>query len=436
MIGGGKNMEWIIIGLLVIAIILLVVLIITNRNQKVDINPLLNSNSKLDESFERKLTNLRLEINNMMTNLQASLSGILNNQISEAAKKEMEKLDLLIKTLTENLHNVKMSVDNNTTLTETKLENIRLSVERSIKSLEMENSKKLDEMRITVDDKLQKTLDEKLTRSFQMVTESLKQVYEGLGEMQNLAAGVGDLKKVLSNVKTRGILGETQLGSILEQILAKEQYEENIITKKGSKDPVEFAIKMPGDDSGFVYMPIDAKFPLDSYTALLDAYDSGNVDEIKTAKANLVAKIKKFGKDIAEKYIDVPNTTEFGIMFLPVEGLYAEVVQTGVTEDLQRDYKINVAGPTTMAALLNSLQMGFKTLAIQKRSSEVWKVLGAVKTEFSNFQSALEATQTKINQASNELEKLVGVRTRQIQRKLKDVTTLPESESQKLLDTE
>lgn len=429
-------MEWIIIGLLVIAIILLVVLIITNRNQKVDINPLLNSNSKLDESFERKLTNLRLEINNMMTNLQASLSGILNNQISEAAKKEMEKLDLLIKTLTENLHNVKMSVDNNTTLTETKLENIRLSVERSIKSLEMENSKKLDEMRITVDDKLQKTLDEKLTRSFQMVTESLKQVYEGLGEMQNLAAGVGDLKKVLSNVKTRGILGETQLGSILEQILAKEQYEENIITKKGSKDPVEFAIKMPGDDSGFVYMPIDAKFPLDSYTALLDAYDSGNVDEIKTAKANLVAKIKKFGKDIAEKYIDVPNTTEFGIMFLPVEGLYAEVVQTGVTEDLQRDYKINVAGPTTMAALLNSLQMGFKTLAIQKRSSEVWKVLGAVKTEFSNFQSALEATQTKINQASNELEKLVGVRTRQIQRKLKDVTTLPESESQKLLDTE
>lgn len=429
-------MEWIIISLLVIAIILLVVLIITNRNQKVDINPLLNSNSKLDESFECKLTNLRLEINNMMTNLQASLSGILNNQISEAAKKEMEKLDLLIKTLTENLHNVKMSVDNNTTLTETKLENIRLSVERSIKSLEMENSKKLDEMRITVDDKLQKTLDEKLTRSFQMVTESLKQVYEGLGEMQNLAAGVGDLKKVLSNVKTRGILGETQLGSILEQILAKEQYEENIITKKGSKDPVEFAIKMPGDDSGFVYMPIDAKFPLDSYTALLDAYDSGNVDEIKTAKANLVAKIKKFGKDIAEKYIDVPNTTEFGIMFLPVEGLYAEVVQTGVTEDLQRDYKINVAGPTTMAALLNSLQMGFKTLAIQKRSSEVWKVLGAVKTEFSNFQSALEATQTKINQASNELEKLVGVRTRQIQRKLKDVTTLPESESQKLLDTE
>lgn len=429
-------MEWIIIGLLVIAIILLVVLIITNRNQKVDINPLLNSNSKLNESFERKLTNLRLEINNMMTNLQASLSGILNNQISEAAKKEMEKLDLLIKTLTENLHNVKMSVDNNTTLTETKLENIRLSVERSIKSLEMENSKKLDEMRITVDDKLQKTLDEKLTRSFQMVTESLKQVYEGLGEMQNLAAGVGDLKKVLSNVKTRGILGETQLGSILEQILAKEQYEENIITKKGSKDPVEFAIKMPGDDSGFVYMPIDAKFPLDSYTALLDAYDSGNVDEIKTAKANLVAKIKKFGKDIAEKYIDVPNTTEFGIMFLPVEGLYAEVVQTGVTEDLQRDYKINVAGPTTMAALFNSLQMGFKTLAIQKRSSEVWKVLGAVKTEFSNFQSALEATQTKINQASNELEKLVGVRTRQIQRKLKDVTTLPESESQKLLDTE
>lgn len=429
-------MEWIIIGLLVIAIGLLVYLIVRQNKQSFDLNPILNSNNKIEENFERQLTNLRIEINNMINNVQSNLSTILSHQMSEDAKKEMEKLDLLIKTLTEQLGNVKVSVTNNTNLMETKLENIRLSVERSIKSLETENSKKLEEMRNTVDEKLQKTLEDKLSRSFQIVSDSLKQVYEGLGEMQNLAAGVGDLKKVLSNVKTRGILGETQLGSILEQILSKEQYEENIITKKGSKDPVEFAIKMPGDDSGFVYMPIDAKFPLDTYSALLEAYDSGNAEEIKTAKANLISKIKKFGKDIAEKYIDVPNTTEFGIMFLPVEGLYAEVVQTGVTEDLQRDYKINVAGPTTMAALLNSLQMGFKTLAIQKRSSEVWKVLGAVKTEFSTFQSVLEATQNKLNQASNELEKLVGVRTRQIQRKLKDVTTLTEHESKQLLETD
>lgn len=415
--------EWIIIGLLGVVIILLIFIIFRKDN-------------KGEVSFDNKLSNLRIELNNLITNLQASLSGLLNKQISEESKKEIEKIDLLIKTFSEQFHNVKTSVDNNTQLTETKLENIRLSVERSIKSLETENSKKLEEMRITVDEKLQKTLEDKLTRSFNLVSENLVKVYEGLGEMQKLATGVGDLKKVLSNVKTRGILGETQLASILEQILAPDQYATNIITKVGSKDPVEFAIKMPGEGNDFIYMPIDAKFPLDTYQALLSAYDTGNLEDIKLAKATLVSTIKKFGKDIAEKYIDVPNTTEFGIMFLPVEGLYAEVVQTGVTEDLQRDYKINVAGPTTMAALLNSLQMGFRTLAIQKRSSEVWKVLGAVKTEFANFQKVLEATQNKINQASNDLEKLVGVRTRQIQKKLQDVTSLPDTDTSAMLDTE
>lgn len=277
-------------------------------------------------------------------------------------------------------------------------------------------------------------METRLANSFKQVTDNLEKVYQGLGEMQHIASGVSDLKKVLSNVKTRGILGETQLSAILEQILSPEQYDINVITKEKSKDPVEFAIKMPGDDQNFVYLPIDAKFPVDSYSKLLTAYDTGNVEEIKMAKNELVARIKRFGKDIHEKYVEPPRTTDFAIMFLPVEGLYAEVVQTGVTEDLQRDYKINVAGPSTMAALLNSLQMGFKTLAIQKRSGEVWKVLSAVKTEFSTFQTVLEGTQNKLNQATNELEKLVGVRTRQIQRKLDGVMSIPEHESKQILD--
>jgi DNA recombination protein RmuC len=375
---------------------------------------------------ETKLENIRTNFNTNIAAMQTALITSLHNQMIEESTKQREKLDILIKTISDQLISVKNSLDQNTTNTETKLENIRLTVEKSIKSLETENSAKLDAMREVVDEKLQKTLDDKLSKSFKIVSDSLQQVFNGLTEMQTLAVGVGDLKKVLSNVKTRGILGETQLGSILEQILTKEQYDKNIITKKGSRDPVEFAIKMPGSDNGFIYLPIDAKFPLDSYSALLAAYDTGNVDEIKNAKTNLVNTIKKFGKDIFEKYIDVPNTTDFGIMFLPVEGLYAEVVQTGVTEDLQRDYKINVAGPSTMAALLNSLQMGFKTLAIQKRSGEVWKVLGAVKTEFNNFQKVLESTQQRINQASDDLEKLVGVRTRKIQKHLNEVTVLPE----------
>jgi DNA recombination protein RmuC len=426
--------EGIILGLLVLIIIGHIILLFKKPKVNIDYFGIIEEIKKIDTNFDNKLLNLRLEFNNAITNLQTGLSGSLNTQISEESRKEVEKIDLLIQTLTQNLTDVKKAMDNNTLQTENRLDKIRENVERSIKSLEQENSKKLDEMRIVVDEKLQKTLEDKLSKSFQMVTENLNKVYESIGEMQSLAVGVGDLKKVLSNVKTRGMLGETQLANILEQILTKDQYDVNIVTKKGSKDPVEFAIKMPGDDSGYVYMPIDAKFPMDAYSTLLTAYDSGSSEEVKLAKASLIAKIKKFGKDIHEKYIDVPNTTDFGIMFLPVEGLYAEVVQTGVTEDLQRDYKINVAGPSTMAALLNSLQMGFRTIAIQKRTSEVWRVLGAVKTEFNNFEKVLEATQSKLNQASGELDKLVGVRTRQIQKKLSDVLTLPDVDSKKLLD--
>ncbi len=313
------------------------------------------------------------------------------------------------------------------------LTDIRAGVERSIKALQEDNAKQLDRMRETVDEKLQKTLDERLNQSFAVVSERLEQVYKGLGEMQTLASGVGDLKKVLSNVKTRGIFGEIQLGAILEEILAPEQYETNIVTKKGSSNPVEYAIKLPGTDGESVYLPIDAKFPADAYTRVRDAYDTGDPSELASAKKILEAAVKSFARDIRDKYISPPATTDFAIMFLPFEGLYAEVVSCGLVEVLQRDYKVSIAGPTTMAALLNSLQMGFRTLAIQKRSGEVWKVLGAVKTEFDRFGDVLEATQRRLEQTSTELDKLVGVRTRQIRSKLRGVTAMPEGEASALL---
>ena len=314
------------------------------------------------------------------------------------------------------------------------LSEIRSSTENSIRALQEDNARQLDRMRATVDEKLQKTLDERLNQSFSVVSERLEQVYRGLGEMQTLAAGVGDLKKVLSNVKTRGIFGEIQLGAILEELLAPEQYETNVVTKKGSGNPVEYAVRLPGNDGETVYLPIDAKFPGDVYTRLRDACDSGSAEEIAMAKKHLEAAVKGFARDIRDKYVSPPATTEFGIMFLPFEGLYAEVVSLGLVETLQRDYKVSIAGPTTMAALLNSLQMGFRTLAIQKRSGEVWKVLGAVKTEFDRFGEVLEATQRRLEQTSTELDKLVGVRTRQIQARLRSVTAMPETEASALLD--
>lgn len=308
------------------------------------------------------------------------------------------------------------------------LENIRRSVDEKLESIRRENLRQLDEMRQTVDEKLQKTLEEKMNKSFSLVNERLEQVYKGLGEMQTLAVGVGDLKKVLSNVKTRGILGEIQLGAILSEILSKEQYEENIATKKDSKNVVEFAIKLPSDGAGTVYLPVDSKFPGDTYSALRDAVESCDKQRIELAQKALVQRIKGEAKDIHDKYIDPPNTTEFAIMFLPFEGLYSEVVNMGLVEVLQREYKVNIAGPSTMAALLNSLQMGFKTLAVQKRSAEVWKILGGVKTEFDKFNDVLVMTQQRLDQANKELDKLVGVRTRQIQRQLKDVESVSLSE--------
>ena len=314
------------------------------------------------------------------------------------------------------------------------LESIRRAMVTQLSSIREENNHQLEQMRQTVDEKLQKTLNDRITQSFQLVNERLEQVYAGLGEMKTLASGVGDLKKVLSNVKTRGVLGEVQLGAILEQILAPEQYAANVKTRPRSTHFVEYAVKLPGADEDTVWLPIDAKFPADAYTQLLDAYDSGDAEAVKVAGNVLEQRIRAFARDIRDKYVAPPYTTDFGIMFLPVEGLYAEVVRRGLIESLQNEYHINIAGPTTMAALLNSLQMGFKTLAIQKRSGEVWKLLGAVKTEFDRFGAVVESAQKKLESAGLELDKLVGVRTHQIQRKLASVTSLPESEAAALLD--
>ncbi len=314
---------------------------------------------------------------------------------------------------------------------------LRRSVTEQMEKGREENEKKLAEIRGVVDEKLQKTLESRLSASFKQVSERLEEVYRGLGEMQNLATGVGDLKKVLMNVKTRGNFGEYQLGAILSQLLSPEQYEENIATVPGSANRVEYAVRLPGKQDGApVYLPIDSKFPMDAYLNLTEAQESGEEARITLAVREFVARIKTFAKDVSEKYVSPPATTDFAILFLPTEGLYAEVIRAGLLEELQQKYKVNIAGPTTMAALLNSLQMGFKTLAIQKRSSEVWDVLSAVRTEFEKFEKTLAATQNRLNQANRELDQLVGTRTRAINRRLRGIATLSEEESARLLSEE
>lgn len=358
----------------------------------------------------------------------------LGNLLNETQKMNNELMNERLKEMNSNLKSMNETSFNTSEAMRRQLFETTNKLEEKVNGMMNMNEKKLEEMRLTVDEKLQDTLEKRISQSFQLVNERLEQVYKGLGEMQTLANGVGDLKKVLSNVKTRGILGEIQLKAILEEILAREQYEENVVTKKGSTNVVEFAVKLPAEDDRVVYLPIDSKFPGDKYAQLVDAYDEGNPEKILAAQKELDTVIRKSAKDIHDKYIDVPNTTEFAIMFLPFEGLYAEVVRRGFVESLQRDYKINIAGPTTMAALLNSLQMGFKTLAIQKRSSEVWDVLGAVKSEFEKFGNVLENAQNKLNLAQKELDNLVGVRTRQIQKKLDKVTSLNQNQSEKILE--
>ncbi len=311
---------------------------------------------------------------------------------------------------------------------------LRKTMEERMTAMQTANNEKLEQMRATVDEKLQKTLDERISQSFKAVNDRLADVYKGLGEMQTLAGDVGDLKKVMAGVKTRGILGEIQLGAIISEMLSPEQYEENAVTRPGTANRVEFAIKLPGENDQPVYLPIDAKFPADAYHHLVDAYEAGDPDAIKAASSELETRIKGAAKDIRDKYVEPPYTTTFGIMFLPFEGLYAEVVRMGLVDVLQNQYRVSVAGPTTLSALLSSLQMGFRTLAIQKRSGEVWEVLGAVKTEFGNFEKVLAKAKERIDQTGDELDKLIGTRTRQINRKLKSVAELPAADAQRMLD--
>lgn len=385
----------------------------------------------------------RDELNNTIKEIKADLSELMKN-ITEQNQKSIEKLNISLENKTGLL----------TEKTEKALKDFQTSFENNVKSfndlqrqkfgdLETRQNKmlestekKLEQMRETVDEKLQKTLNERLGQSFETVGKQLQAVQEGLGEMKNLAQDVGGLKKVLSNVKMRGGIGEVQLSMLLDQILAPEQFQANVKTKSDSEDIVEFAIKLPGRDENQqqVWLPVDAKFPKDVYEQLQNAYDNGDVSLIETAQKNLETTIKKMAKDISEKYIDPPNTTDFGIMFLPFEGIYAEVVRkASLLEDLQRNYKIVVTGPSTLAAILNSLQMGFKTLAIQKRSSEVWQILGAVKKEFDSFGGMMQKAQKNIQTGLDQLEDVVGKRTRAIQRKLRSVEALADEDARLIL---
>lgn len=398
--------DWIILALsgvqVVISLIVLFMAIKLN-NRKSETHDLSDLRHQIREDSKTDAAQLRQELANTT---QASVK-YMGDMINASQSQNMANLENRLKTF---------SLEN-----EQKLENIRKTVSTQLSYIQEDNNKKLDEMRQTVDEKLQKTLETTMQQSFGLVNERLQEVYKGLGEMQNLAVGVGDLKKVLSNVKTRGILGEIQLGAILKEILASEQFEENVVTKSKGAERVEFAIKLPAEDDSFIYLPIDSKFPSDTYMTLQNAYESGDAAAVESAAKLFLSTLKKEAKDIHDKYIEPPYTTEFAIMFLPTEGLYCEAVNRGMIEVLQREYKVNLAGPSTMAALLNSLQMGFKTLAVQKRSAEVWDVLGSVKTEFEKFADVITKTQQRLDQANDELEKLVGVRTRAINRHLKAV---------------
>ncbi|MFR9189786.1 MAG: DNA recombination protein RmuC [Anaerotruncus massiliensis (ex Togo et al. 2019)] len=360
---------------------------------------------------------------NITRSVNALGQALASNQQQMSRELGMRQ-DSLQKTVAELMRSVDARFQSFTTQSGEQLSGIRTTVENRLSSLQEDNAKKLEEMRKTVDEKLEQTLESRIGQSFKLVSERLEQVYKGLGEMQTLASGVGDLKKVLSNVKTRGVLGEVQLGAILEQILSPDQYKTNFSTRRDSRNPVEYAVVLPGDGEEPVWLPVDAKFPADAYAQLMDAYDRGDPAEITAASARRCRGSNPRGIS-ATNISTRPVPPISPSCSLPFEGLYAQVLQLGLLEPLQRDYKVSVAGPTTMAALLNSLQMGFRTLAIQKRSGEVWQVLGAVKTEFERFGDVLGAAQQRLEEANSELDKLVGVRTRAIQRRLAQVRRCP-----------
>jgi len=385
----------------------------------------------IQEENSKKIDKMREENNINLKENRTELENTLK-QFKDAFIDQIQEIDKLQKS---KLETISVALDKLTSTNEEKIEKLRESVENKLQSIQEDNSRKLDKMRQTVDEKLQSTLEKRLGESFNVVSKQLEQVYRGIGEMRKMASDVGDLKKVLSNVKTRGNLGEIQLGNILEEILTPEQYETNVKTKMRSDERIEFAIRLPGrdDDRKAVLLPIDSKFPIESYHRLLDAYETANPEIIMNSRKELIANIRKSAKDIS-KYINPPVTTDFALMFLPTEGLYSEVLRiTGLFEELQYKYHISITGPTTLAAFLSSLQMGFRTLAVQKRSSEVWKLLSAIKTNFKKFDSILIRTQKKLHEASNVIDE-ASKRTQIINRKLNKVEELPIEESQLLLE--
>ena len=405
-----------IVLLLISVVILLLLLFQLFRKKEETTDPIPEFRQLIQHEFNQNREELAKNFRENRIEFTQSIER-LNEALGKKAKEDREELRNTLKDFQEAFSK---NVHAFNELQKQNFASMGLKQDELIKSTEL----KLEIMRQTVDEKLHKTLEERLGKSFEVVTQQLLRVQKGLGEMQTLASGVGDLKKVLSNVKTSGVLGEIQLGNILEQVLAPEQYAANVKTKKGSDALVEFAIKMPGrnTEEGAVYLPIDAKFPQEDYLRLQTAYENGDVLAIETSLRDLLNTIKKFARDISQKYIDPPHTTDFGIMFLPFEGLYAEVTRhPALIALLQREYKIIITGPTTLAAMLNSLQMGFKTLAIQKRSSEVWEILASVKKEFSTFGEVLEKAQKKINEADQELNKLVTTRTKMMLSKLRKV---------------
>jgi DNA recombination protein RmuC len=432
---GLTNLLLLLVGLILAAVLFLLIILV--RRQEIKSQDFFATLKKQEERTERMVReesgrnrqesagSARLAREEIGSTLKFSSDSQLK-QLREIAGMQKDQLDSFSKQLLEM-----------TKLNEEKLETMRNTVETQLRTLQEDNNRRLEQMRAVVDEKLQSTLEKRLADSFKQVSERLEQVYKGLGEMRSLATGVGDLKKVLTNVKTRGTWGEIRLSHILEQILTPDQYEVNVATKKGSSERVEFAIKLPGQGSHkekIVWLPIDSKFPQEDYQRLLDAQEAADKVQAEKSVKNLETRVKAEAKAIREKYIDPPNTTDFGIMFLPVEGLYAEVLRRpGLCDSLQRDYRIVVTGPTTLAALLNSLQMGFRTLAIEKRSSEVWELLGAVKTQFSKFGEVLAKTKKKLQEASHTIDQ-AEVRTRVISRKLSKVQELPLGDSAKLIE--
>ena len=392
-----------------------------------------NTNKLFSNSVNEKIAELKgemKELNERNSKGYVDFIEKLNSALTELTKAVREENEKAIA-------NLNTKFDEFAKLMKERLDTIDSNVSKALVELRRENTEKLGEIQKTVDEKLQKTLDERLKSSFESVVSQIGNVNKAIGEIKSIAQDVGSLKNVLTNVKTKGIVGEVILGNIISEILTHDQYEENFATKKGSRDVVEFAIKMPaGENGGFIYLPIDSKFPLETYYKIKDAMDKGNKDELDAARRELRAKLRTYAKDIATKYISVPDTTDFAIMFLPIEGLYIEAIEGGLFEEFQRDFKVNIVGPSTLAALLNALRSGFNSLAIQKRSNEVFKLLEAVKAEFESFAKVLSSAQNRADQLSEDLEKLVGTRTRQMQKKLKDVSVISLDEAKQIIDEE